>query len=312
MALRAGLRIATAYHERVWGGQRLRPSQPPIGEGWLIYEGNRVVGGAHDGRTLAELAATDGAALLGDRPLATGGARFPLLIKLLDTSDWLSVQVHPDDAQAARLEGAGQLGKTEAWHILAADPGAELICGLPAGTTRAALADAIQNGTIADLATRLPVAAGDTVYIPAGTIHALGPGLLLYEVQQTSDITYRVYDWGRPASAGRPLHVEQTLAVADPALGGEVQPRPAARSGEPQRLVACPYFALEQIVGAATPDTGGASFHAITAVDGDVAVAGDGWRHELARFASVVVPADCGRYAVEPAPGARALIARVP
>ena len=102
MTLREGLRLAPVYHERVWGGQRLQPSPQPIGEAWIVHEENRVVGGASDGRTLAELVATQGEALLGRRPLAQGGARFPLLIKLLDARDWLSVQVHPNDAQAVR------------------------------------------------------------------------------------------------------------------------------------------------------------------------------------------------------------------
>lgn len=312
MSFSVGLRLATAYHERVWGGRRLRAARPPIGEAWAIYEGNRIVGGAHDGRTLGELVAVQGEALLGRRALAQGGARFPLLIKLLDTADWLSVQVHPDDEQAARLEGPGQLGKTEAWHILSADPGARLICGLQPGTTPEALATAIREGTVTDLARSLPVAAGDTIFIPAGTIHALGPGLLLYEVQQTSDITYRVFDWNRPQSTGRALHIEQSLAVSDPAKGGEVQPRPAPQIGTLLPLVVCPYFALGEVFGPATLDTGGESFHAVTAVTGTVTVAGDGWRETLDRYESLVVPAACGKYRLLATVTARTLVARVP
>ncbi len=312
MTLREGLRLATVYHERVWGGQRLRPGGRPIGEAWIVHEENRVVGGASDGRTLAELVAAQGEALLGRRPLAQGGARFPLLIKLLDAQDWLSVQVHPNDAQAVALEGPGQLGKTEAWHILDAAPRARLICGLRPGTTREALAAAIERGTIVELAHELAVAAGDTVFIPAGTIHALGPGLFLYEVQQTSDITYRVFDWERPPSAGRTLHIEQSLAVSDPARSGAVQPRPHERPGEPQPLVTCPYFALEAIVGPAQGDTQGASFHALTVIAGEATVAGDGWRHDLGAYESVVVPAACGAYTIAAAPDARTLLARVP
>jgi mannose-6-phosphate isomerase len=312
MPLREALRLAPAYHERVWGGQRLQPGPQPIGEAWLVHEANSVVGGPHDGRTLAELAATEGEALLGRKPLAQGGARFPLLIKILDTRDWLSVQVHPDDEQAARLEGPGQLGKTEAWHILAADPGARLICGLRPGTTREALTAAIRDGTVADLARYLDVAAGDTIFIAAGTMHALGPGLLLYEVQQTSDITYRVFDWNRPLAAGRKLHIEQSLAVTDPAISGEVQPRPTGQPGTPRPLVACSYFALAEIAGSASLDTGGESFHALTSAQGTVTIAGDGWQQRLIPYESAVVPAACGPYTVTGDADARTLVSRVP
>lgn len=303
-----GLRLTPAYHERVWGGQRLRRATPPIGEAWIVHEHDRVEGGAHDGHTLAELTAECGEALLGRLPLGRTGDRFPLLIKLLDTADWLSVQVHPNDEQAVQLEGPGQFGKTEAWHILEAGPGAELICGLRPGTTRDALTAAIGNGTVADLAQHLAVAAGDTLFIGAGTIHALGPDLLLYEVQQTSDITYRVFDWNRPQAAGRALHIAQSLAVANPAIAGEVQPRPAG--GPIGTLVSCPYFTLEQIAGATEPvalDTGGDSFHALTVVEGTATIAGAGWRHDLARFGTVVVPAACGAYQVVPGERSRIL-----
>lgn len=312
MPLREGLRLEAAYHERVWGGQRLRPGPVPIGEAWIVYEGNRVVGGAHDGRTLAELAAAHGEALLGRRPIAQGGMRFPLLIKILDARDWLSVQVHPNDEQAVALEGAGQLGKTEAWHILAADPGAQLICGLQPGTTREALAAAIREGTVTDRARYLTVAPGDTVFIGAGTMHALGPGLLLYEVQQTSDITYRVFDWNRPASAGRALHIEQSLAVTNPDICGEVQSRPSGTPGTPQSLVACPYFVLDEVVGSAALDTRGESFHALTTIEGEATVAGEGWQERLLPYESVVVPAACGGYTLTAGAAARTLISRVP
>ena len=314
MATLGGLRLVPAYHERVWGGQRLKPGPAPIGEAWIVHEHNRVADGPLAGHTLAEVTADHGEALLGRRPLARSGRRFPLLIKLLDTRDWLSVQVHPNDEQAVALEGPGHFGKTEAWHILEAAPGAQLICGLRPGTTREALADAIRQGTVAALMRHLAVAAGDTIFIGAGTIHALGPGLLLYEVQQTSDITYRVFDWNRPAAAGRALHIDQSLAVSDPALGGEVQEHAPTFGPAPERLVACPYFTLDGLGAGAggTPlDTRGESFHALTVAAGAATVAGDGWEHRLGRFESVVVPAACGAYRVEAAPDSRVLLASV-
>lgn len=309
------LRLAPQYHPRVWGGQRLRPATPPIGEVWLVHEENRVLGGSQAGRTLGQIAAKHGGALLGSRAVARTGDRFPLLIKLLDTADWLSLQVHPDDAQAARLEGPGQFGKTEAWHILEAEPGARVICGVVEGTTPAALAASIRTGRLLDLACSLPVQAGDTIFMRAGTIHALGPGLLLYEVQQTSDITYRVFDWNRPAAAGRALHVEQSLAVADPTIVGRAEPCPLVGSGGSATLTACEYFALDLLCaeGGMLPlDTAGESFHALTVVEGAARVAGAGWAEELARYETLVVPAGAGAYEIQPTGRARLLKACVP
>ena len=308
-----GLRLNPAYHERVWGGQRLRPATPPIGEAWIVHEENRVTDGPQAGRTLAELTAEYGEALLGRVPLARTGDRFPLLIKILDAADWLSVQVHPNDEQAVQLAGPGHFGKTEAWHILEAAPGAQLIAGLKPGTTHDELAAAIRAGTVTDLSRYLTVAAGDTVFIGAGTLHALGPGLLLYEIQQTSDITYRVFDWDRPQSAGRALHIEQSLAVTNPAIAGEIQAPPLAGQTI-GGLVACPYFTLEQVVGADEPidlDTAGQSFHALTVVEGAATIVGTGWQHTLGRFGSVVVPAAVGVYQVRPQGACRLLKASV-
>ena len=190
------------YRERVWGGQRLKAADPPVGEAWVACAESRVQEGAAAGRTVAELAEAFGPQLLGREVFAEHGTRFPLLVKLLDCADWLSVQVHPDDAQAARLVGPGEFGKTEAWHFIEADEGATVYAGVREGTTAEGLAAAIRAGRVTDVAERLEVSAGQTICIPSGTLHALGPGLLLYEVQQASDTTFRAYDWGRPASDG--------------------------------------------------------------------------------------------------------------
>ena len=310
----AALRLIPEYSQRVWGGQRLRPGMPPIGEAWIVWEENRVAAGPEAGRPLAEVSAEYGPALLGRRVVGQTGSRFPLLIKLLDTAEWLSIQVHPDDEQAERLEGAGHFGKTEAWHILEADAGAQLICGLRPGTPPDALARAIRDGTILDWVRYLPVQAGDTILVRGGTIHSLGPGLLLYEVQQTSDITYRVFDWNRPQAAGRALHIDQSLAVADPAAAPEALPQPALGDGAAARLTGCPYFTLDLIGGQTNEislDTSGETFHAITLIDGEARVDGDGWTETLARFDTVVVPAAAGAYCIRPVGAFRALMASV-
>lgn len=183
-----------------------------------------------DGRTLTEIA----------------GGPLPLLLKLIDAREALSVQVHPDDAYAHAHEG-GKLGKTEAWLILAAAPGARLVYGLQPGTDVATLSRE-------DIESRLrwiPVAAGDVLYIPAGTVHAIGEGILLYEIQQTSDVTYRFWDWGRVDAQGngRPLHWRKACDVAkggaqpDP-IRGETQALPG---GTRTRYLQTPYFSLEKL-----------------------------------------------------------------
>ncbi|WP_019010930.1 type I phosphomannose isomerase catalytic subunit [Deinococcus aquatilis] len=292
------LLLDTRLTERVWGGSRLQPlaadaPEAPIGEAWTVFEGNRIQNGPYAGQTLGDLAARFPAQILGTH--ATG-TRFPLLIKLLDCADWLSVQVHPNDEQAAELEGAGELGKTEAWHILEADEGAELIAGIREGTSPEELKEAILRGEVMDYAERWPVQAGDTVMMPAGTLHALGPGLLLYEVQQTSDTTYRVYDWGRPASAGRALHLEKSAAVTT-TNRARPEASPPVGEGQKQLLTTCPYFVLERLSGPAMEgDTRGQSFHAITIMAGEMTLVTGSERVILGELESVVLPAAAGAY----------------
>jgi len=301
------------YREYVWGGQRLRPGQKTA-EAWIIYEGDVIENGPWAGLTLGEAAGRYPAELLGRKPLACTGQRFPLLIKLLDCADWLSVQVHPNDELAVKLEGPGQFGKTEAWHFLEAEPKAEILGGLKPGTTPEALVQAIRGGGLLDVVQHLPIRSGDSIFIPAGMLHALGPGLLLYEIQQTSNITYRVFDWDRPASAGRPLHIEQSLAVTNPNLTGVVIPPQPLMEGERRPLIQCPYFTLE-LVGstgqALVLDTAGESFHALTVTQGQASAAGDNWRVNLGPRETVLIPAAAGCYRVEPKGSFQALLAYV-
>jgi mannose-6-phosphate isomerase len=279
--------VSTQFHHRVWGGQRLQhdPSHP-IGEAWLIHEHNLVQDGEFAGQTLESVTNQHATALLG-RP----AERFPLLIKILDCADWLSIQVHPNDAQAVQLEGAGQLGKTEAWHLLEVQNGAELICGVKDGVSAAQLETAIRKGTVREVAQYQTVQSGETVMMHAGTMHALGPGMLLYEVQQTSDITYRVYDWDRPASAGRTLHIEQSVAVT---TTNRASVTPRLESGV---LTACEYFVLEKINSSTQRQPQG-SFHAITVTNGTAQLECAAKVWNLGRFESVIVPASAGVYSL--------------
>ncbi|HEY9075574.1 MAG TPA: type I phosphomannose isomerase catalytic subunit [Anaerolineaceae bacterium] len=302
------------YRDYVWGGDKLRPGIVPTAEAWVVYEGDRIGSGSLQGRTLAEASAELGESLLGSRVIAQRGRRFPLLIKLLDCAQWLSLQVHPNDEQAVQLEGTGSYGKTEAWHFLETAPGAQIVAGLKPGTDPALVAPAVRGGTIQSLVRYIPVQAGDTVLMRAGTVHALGPGMLVYEVQESSDYTYRVYDWGRPQTSNRVLHIEKSLAVINPALTPRTEPAPALGDGETALLTHCEYFDLELISVECCPveqATGCESFHALTVIEGAAQVEFGGERLALRRFETALVPAACSVYRVLPEVKTRLLKARV-
>ena len=310
MTLRSFLKLDPAYRDYVWGGDKLRPGFNPTAEAWVVWEGDTIHAGPLAGLTLGEAAARYGGALLGARPVSRTGTRFPLLIKLLDCAQWLSLQVHPDDQLALELEGPDQFGKTEAWHILEAESGAKLIAGLQPNTSAETVADAIRNQTVIDHVQYVAVGQGDTVFMPAGTLHALGPGLLVYEVQQTSDWTYRVYDWGRPQTEKRPLHIEKSIRATRPDFTAPVIPMPACGNGTSHTLIQCDYFTLDLLSASTQPidlDTRGESFHAITVIEGKASLIADGECVDLERFQTAVVPASLGAYRFEPQMACRAL-----
>lgn len=287
------------YREYVWGGNRLRPGQQTA-EAWIVHQNNRITSGMLAGSTLADAVNLYGSDLLGQQ---VSSQKFPLLIKLLDCADWLSVQVHPNDQQAVQLEGDGHNGKTEAWFMLEADPGAKIMCGFKPGASEEAVRQSVRDGSILEHIQAVTVHTGDTIFIRAGTVHALGPGMLVYEVQQDSDITYRVFDWNRPATAGRKLHIEQSLAVMDDSASGKALPEPPFADGAHQRLVACPYFTLELLTAeenALYLDTGAMSFHALTVIEGKAEVSGQGWRQTFGLYETAFVPACCGAYQITP------------
>ncbi|HEY8991079.1 MAG TPA: type I phosphomannose isomerase catalytic subunit [Luteolibacter sp.] len=213
------LRLKPLYQDRVWGGRALEsaldrtlPPDRPIGESWEIVdrpEAQSVVsGGEFDGRTLREVIATHTAAIMGPRWPAE--RPFPILVKWLDCKERLSLQVHPPAAVAPELKGEP---KTENWYIAACAPGSHLIVGLKRGVTRAQFEKALTDLTLEDCVHRFPVNAGDSILVHSGQIHAIDGGNLILEIQQNSDTTYRVYDWGRVGLDGKPraMHVEQSL-----------------------------------------------------------------------------------------------------
>ncbi len=224
-------RLKPKFVERVWGRRELQPWYEStgdtglIGEAWLTGPECVIEDGENKGRTLADISQQCTGTLDGN----VGGGEFPLLIKLLFPSDKLSVQVHPDDEEARAL-GLSR-GKTECWYVLEANSGAEVACGLKPGITTEDLARGIADGSVEGMMEMLPVIAGDMVYVDAGTVHAIGPGVVLLEVQQMSDVTYRLYDYGRD----RELHLTAGLAVVKTRTqAGKVKPKQTA--GDTRRL----------------------------------------------------------------------------
>ena len=184
-----------------------------LGESWECWDTDTVTNGALSGSSVGTLRSTLGSALLGDLDPAQ---IFPVLTKIITAHDWLSVQVHPDDAYAQRVEHQVN-GKTECWYVFAAQPDAQLVLGWTRDTSREEYERRVADGTLADILRKIPVKAGDSVYIPAGMVHAIGAGVVLFETQQASDLTYRMFDWNRVGTDGkpRPLHVQKAADVLD-------------------------------------------------------------------------------------------------
>lgn len=245
--------VNPVFDDKPWGGRRLASfgfDLPPgrvIGEALITAPEARIASGPRTGMTLGEMVARDPDGALGVDGLAATAGRpiFALLIKLIDAERPLSIQVHPNDRNAP----AGNTGKTEAWHVLRAEPGAVIYVGPKPGVGARELAEAARAGRpMADLLRALPVSAGMTVLLPAGTIHALGGGIVIYEIQQPSGITYRLDDWRVPGDPRPPreMHVEQGLAALDPESRPEltmVSPSPAPI----RRLTASAYFTLDRV-----------------------------------------------------------------
>lgn len=296
--------------QRLWGGQKLapflglpKPYPERIAESWQVYDDNRVLNGPLAGRSLAELSEQFGAELLGTISPRRYGSSFPLLAKFIDARQDLSIQVHPDDEYALRVEAdLGFLGKNEAWYILDAELGAELYYHLARPVTREEFRAAVEEHSLASLLNRRTVYAGDVIYVPAGTIHTIGAGTMLFEIQQKSDLTYRVYDYGRP----RPLHLDKALDVIrfDDPPPPPVRPLPFSWDGRRTLLIAAPHFALEkwevsQPLEAATRPT---SLEILTLLSGRGELRWDQGSLHLETGASVILPAVLGQYRLIPGP----------
>ncbi len=316
------IRLEASLHETIWGGRRLErdgwKSLPPgnifIGESWETEISTVAQNEPYKGKTLGTLVEELGPALLGEQAIALFGHRFPLLAKFIDANDKLSVQVHPDDTYAAQHEH-GKLGKTEFWYVLAAEPGATIVHGFKAPTSRTQVQEAIEQITLDTLLHQEIVQAGDVIFVPAGTVHAIGHGVMLYELQEYSDITYRMYDYGRLTATGVPreLHIERSLDVSHYGVSPRVKVHPVQLKGGPgyaeRCLAACRYFVTRELTFKQDDSAYGymngrtaESCIILTSLGADVQVRyGDSleWNEHLVRGQTMVLPAALGDYRIE-------------
>jgi mannose-6-phosphate isomerase len=318
-------RLEPVFSPRPWGARSLAPFFPeksglaePIGEAWMTGSQCRFANGPFAGRELGEAWAHMPPEWAGTR--ADVGAVFPLLVKFIFPEEKLSVQVHPDDQYAAVYEqAAGGRGKTEMWYALRARAGAEVLVGLKPEVTRESLARAIAQGAAEDCLVHVPVCQGDAVFVSAGTAHTIGPGLILCEIQQQSDLTYRVYDYNRRDANGRPrpLHIEKALAVMrfGPQSGGKIDPvRIHEEGAEKTYFASCRYFETSrwEFSGPVLMGSSAESFDLLIFLEGSGAIR---WQSERVDFAPAqvwMIPAGLGAYQIAPEAPASLLRAFVP
>ncbi len=308
------LRFRPLLKRYLWGGRRLAELGKPLGDGddyaesWEIADHDQdqsvVDGGPLDGKPLREIVGEHGEALFGrNHPQEN----FPLLFKFLDAQRALSVQVHPNDQQAAR-QSPPDLGKTEAWVIIDCEPGAVLYAGLKRGFDKAALEREIARGTCELCLNQIQVKPGDCIFLPAGTVHAIGAGILIAEIQQSSDTTFRLFDWNRVSTDGQPrqLHIAESMAVIDFERGPVLPQTPRKAERECwEQLVSCDKFVLERGKLAGPSTLGGDNrLHIVAVLDGQVTLiasdSGGGESFKLSRGGTLLIPACGGEVALEP------------
>lgn len=303
------LKFQNIFKSVVWGGEKIAPfkgvntQQKNIGESWELsgVKGNEsiVAEGPLAGRTITSLAEEYKGALLGEKVYAATGAEFPLLIKFIDARDDLSIQVHPDDKLAAERHN-GSKGKTEMWYVVQADEKAHLMSGLNKEITPEEYAAKVADNTITDVLHDYDVHAGDVFFLPAGRIHSIGKGCFIAEIQQTSDITYRIYDFGRLGLDGKPreLHTELSKAAIDYTVLPDYKTSYQSCKDQENELVSCKYFttSLYELDKEVTKDMSGLdSFVIAICIEGSGSLTdSEGNAVSLRQGETVLVPA-CSR-----------------
>jgi mannose-6-phosphate isomerase len=305
------LRFKPVYKDYIWGGGRIPEifnREEPAGiyaESWEISthpDGRTLIAnGPLAGKTLSDLLPAHKAALLGTK---VKGDDFPLLIKLIDARDTLSVQVHPNDGNADAVSGQP---KTEMWYFLEGDGSAQIYCGLKPGAGKAEFLKAMENKTFAAILQSVPVKKGEAVFVPGGRVHAIGAGCLILEIQQNSNTTYRIYDWDRvdAAGKGRELHIDKALKVIDWENNGD----PCCKISGTE-IKTSPYFRLDrfELATAQKFPMSGESFHALFVAEGAGTISWAGGEESLQPGQSWLVPAALGSYTVSPCGSAITLL----
>ena len=306
------LKLTAPCKDYIWGGNRLREEygkkldSDKIAESWELSchkDGQSVIcGGEFDGKTLSEFIAAKGKSVLGTN--CERFEYFPILIKLIDAKDNLSVQVHPSNDYAMRVEG--EYGKTEMWYIVDCDEGAELLYGFRHDITKEEFARRIADNTLLEVTNNVPVHKGDVFFIEAGTLHAIGKGILIAEIQQNSNTTYRIYDYGRVGTDGKPrqLHVDKAVDVTvltppkypTTAVGNPLK----VEGGVMTLLRSCEYFTVHkpELDGTARLEADSSSFDSLLVLDGEAEISAAGESVKAKKGDSVFVTAGTGKYTV--------------
>ena len=305
----------------VWGGQKIAPykgiisQDTNIGESWELsgVEGlvSVVANGPLAGKTITELVKMYKGQLVGEHVYANTGDDFPLLFKFIDAHRDLSIQVHPNDALAAQLH-PGSRGKTEMWYVIAAEPGAKLYSGLTKTITPEQLATMAADGTITDVLACHDVKPGDVFFLPAGRIHAICSGCFIAEIQQTSDLTYRIYDYGRMGLDGKPrqLHIPQAQQAVDYKVYGNYRTEYEPVQDEEVELVKCPYFTtsvLDLTLPYAKDLSELDSFLTVMCLSGSGTLEVDGEEISIGQGETVLIPADADDVCFIPEDGMKLL-----
>jgi len=303
------LKFKTIYKDKIWGGQKIRTylnkdfeSLPNCGETWEISgvksDVSVVSDGPLAGESLAVLLEKYQAQLVGKKVYEHFGNTFPLLVKFIDANEDLSIQVHPDDELAKKRHNS--FGKTEMWYVIEADPGSTLISGFNRQVSEAIYVDKLSSGHLTDILNREDVKAGDVFFLPAGRVHTIGKGLLIAEIQQTSDITYRIYDFDRVDDKGnkRELHTQEALAAIDYNFYGDYKTKYQEVKNEPVELVKCPYFTtniLDFTTSTSRDYTDLDSFVIQVCVEGSYVVECHGKQYTVKAGECILLPADAKR-----------------
>lgn len=318
------LKFKPVLKDKIWGGNKIKTvlgidfsPLPNCGEAWVVsgVEDNptMVSNGFLEDNELNELVEIYMGDLTGDSVYNRFGNEFPILVKFIDAADYLSIQVHPDDELAA-ARGVGN-GKTEMWYIMSADEGAELITGFKRDTTKEEYLSHLENKQLPELLNREKVRAGDVFYMPAGRVHALGPGILLAEIQQTSDTTYRIYDWDRVDDKGksRDLHTEEALDAIDFKSHDDYKSKYTEVKNASSNMVTSPYFTTNIIVldkALAKDYSELDSFVIYICVEGKITLVHDGEEEKqvtLSRGEAALIPAVIDRIDLIPSSSSKVL-----